>query len=451
MTQTNGRDWLARMPGAGDDTADALADAPRPDGAGEGRIDVPLVATAEGALRTTAAQAQRWGVTPGAEFDVEERPDGLFLRRRERPLQRVYVEPTARCNLSCRTCVRHSWDEPIGTMPMDTYRALIDGLKAVPTLRSMAFWGFGEPLLHPDIVEMIAMAHDLGARTEMISNGLLLDAKMAAGLIEAGLDSLVFSVDGASPASYADIRTGGALGAVLANVDRLRTLRISTGRPNPEIGIEFVAMKRNLGELRYLPSLATRMGATRIVVTNVLPYTEELQDEILYGQWAGRSLRVTGTEWSPEMVLPRADLRGETLNAFATLLHETGYAQTVAPQGVATGGYCRFVNEGAMTVSWDGQVSPCVALMHSYRCYVFGRSKQIRRYTVGSVAEQSAGEIWAAAEYAAFRDRVVRFDFSPCTDCGGCEMVEGNEQDCVGNGHPVCGDCLWAKGVIHCP
>jgi hypothetical protein len=89
--------------------------------------------------------------------------------------------------------------------------------------------------------------------------------------------------------------------------------------------------------------------------------------------------------------------------------------------------------------------------MHSYRCYVFGREKWMRRYTLGSVAERAVGEIWALPEYAAFRDRVLRFDFSPCTDCGGCEMVERNEEDCVGNGHPVCGDCLWAKGVIHCP
>jgi hypothetical protein len=241
---------------------------------------------------------------------------------------------------------------------METYHALIAGLRVVPTLRSMAFWGFGEPLLHPGIIEMVAMAHDLGARTEMISNALLLDERMAAGLIEAGLDSLVLSVDGAGPDAYADIRTGGTLGAVLANVDRLRELRTMAGRSNPEIGIEFVAMKRNLGELRYLPSLALRMGATRIVVTNVLPYTAELQDEILYGRWAGRSFQAHGNEWSPEIVLPRLDLRGETLNAFASLLYDTGYAQTMAPPGAGAGGYCRFVNEGALAVSWDGQVSP---------------------------------------------------------------------------------------------
>ncbi len=50
-----------------------------------------------------------------------------------------------------------------------------------------------------------------------------------------------------------------------------------------------------------------------------------------------------------------------------------------------------------------------------------------------------------------FRDLVQRFDFSPCSDCGGCNLAETNEEDCFGNGFPVCGDCLWAKGVIQCP
>jgi hypothetical protein len=37
--------------------------------------------------------------------------------------------------------------------------------------------------------------------------------------------------------------------------------------------------------------------------------------------------------------------------------------------------------------------------------------------------------------------------FPPCTDCD-CELAAGNEADCVGNPHSVCGDCLWARGII---
>ena len=65
-------------------------------------------------------------------------------------------------------------------------------------------------------------------------------------------------------------------------------------------------------------------------------------------------------------------------------------------------------------------------------------------------ADESLTGIWAGADYAAFRDRVRCFDFPPCTDCG-CELAADNREDCLGNPHPTCGDCLWARGIIRCP
>jgi len=44
------------------------------------------------------------------------------------------------------------------------------------------------------------------------------------------------------------------------------------------------------------------------------------------------------------------------------------------------------------------------------------------------------------------------FAFAPCTFCGGCDLSETNEEDCIGNDiFPVCGGCLWAQGIIQCP
>jgi hypothetical protein len=73
------------------------------------------------------------------------------------------------------------------------------------------------------------------------------------------------------------------------------------------------------------------------------------------------------------------------------------------------------------------------------------------RWEAGRLPDQTMATIWSKPGYVAFRDRVRRFDFSPCTDCGGCNLAETNEEDCIGNVHPVCGDCLWARAVIRCP
>jgi len=95
----------------------------------EGRV------TEDGGLDISREQMLRWGLAPGARFVIRESPEGLILRGMDPPLTRVYVEPTNACNLSCRTCVRNSWSEPTGLMPMATYRKLIEGLKRVPSLR----------------------------------------------------------------------------------------------------------------------------------------------------------------------------------------------------------------------------------------------------------------------------------------------------------------------------
>ncbi len=410
-----------------------------------------MVIGEDGALRLPPRDAARWGVGPGAEFLVEEQPGGLFLRRLDPVLTRVHVEPTSACNLSCHHCVRRSWGEPAGFMAMSTYQRLIAGLRSVPSFRHLTFWGLGEPLLHPHIAEMVALAKDLGARTEIITNGLLLSREKAAALIDAGLDSLVVSVDGVSPEAYADLREGANLRQVLANVEQLQSLRTASPRENPELALEFVAMRRNLQDLPKLGALALAVGARRVIVTNVLPYAEEMRDEILYGAVAGGGYRTSHSEWNPEILLPRMDLVGRLPEALALLLNHL--FDSAAPRGRLEGanGYCRFVGEGSVTVGWDGRVSPCVPLLHSYRCFVMGREKSIRQYTLGNVNAEEIAAVWAKDEYARFRDRVLRFAFAPCTDCGGCDLALSNEADCAGNTFPVCGDCLWAKGVIQCP
>jgi len=404
----------------------------------------------DGGLRVPEEERRRWGLAPGSKLFIQETPEGLLLRPADPPLARVYVEPTNGCNLSCRTCVRNSWSEPVGLMPIESYRRLVDGLREVPSLRKMSFWGFGEPLLHPGILEMVRLAKGLGAETQLITNGLLLNRERAEGLVEAGLDSLVVSVDGASAEAYSAVRPGADLDLVRHNVGLLREARRSSPRHNPEIGIEFVVMRRNLGELRGLRELARSLGATFIVLSNVLPYTEDLKEEILYGLSAGRSISAVRSKWWPEVSLPVMDIRRDTLGPMLDLVTYSSMRGSPQIRSEAAG-YCRFVNEGSAVVAWDGEVSPCIALMHSYPCYVMGRKKLIRRYKLGNVGKEGIADIWKREEFVRFRDLVKRFDFSPCSDCGGCYLAESNEEDCFGNGFPVCGDCLWAKGVIQCP
>ena len=183
-------------------------------------------------------------------------------------------------------------------------------------------------------------------------------------------------------------------------------------------------------------------------MSNVLPYSAELVEETLYDM-AATSFNGSGSPWTPMWILPKMDLTRETQEPLTRVLRTQPNLSFLDMNMGARNSYCPFVNAGALAVAWDGGVSPCPPLMHSYTCYVMGRHKEMRRYEIGRLPGQSLREIWDEPEYAAFRQRVRDFDFSPCVDCG-CDLAEKNEEDCFGNTFPVCGDCLWARGIIRC-
>ena len=94
-------------------------------------------------------------------------------------LKKLYIEPTARCNLRCKMCFRNSWkNEIIGDMRPETFRKAMTTMP--DSVETVFFGGMGEPLAHPDIVEMVRTASSLGKRVELLSNGTLLDARRTA-------------------------------------------------------------------------------------------------------------------------------------------------------------------------------------------------------------------------------------------------------------------------------
>jgi bifunctional DNA-binding transcriptional regulator/antitoxin component of YhaV-PrlF toxin-antitoxin module len=122
---------------------------------------------AEGRLVLPPEVVSRFGLKPGTQILVDEGGNDLRLRRPVTHLSKVYIEPTNRCNLECRTCIRNVWDEPLGQMRSETFSRIIGGLKVFSPPPTIFFGGFGEPLAHPAITEMVIQAKSLGGSVEM--------------------------------------------------------------------------------------------------------------------------------------------------------------------------------------------------------------------------------------------------------------------------------------------
>lgn len=412
--------------------------------------DQPANVSSDGSLVIPESVAQKYGVRAGIELRLEEKEDGIFLRKPISHLAKVYIEPTSQCNLSCRTCIRNAWDEPMGQMTEVTFERILSGIEALDYRPVIFFGGFGEPLFHPMIADMVRRAKKASSKIELITNGMLLTEERSRALIQAGLSTLWVSVDGASPESYADIRIGAALPKIFQNIARYRDQFRLTMGGEPDIGLVFVAMKRNIADLPELLRMSTRLGVSRYLVTNILPYTIEMCEERLYS----RSVDVyTGpaSPWAPRLDFPQMDVSQQTRETLIRMLSAHPHHFLIDDNLAERRDHFPFIRQGSTAIAWDGGLSPCLPLMHRHTSFLLDIPRESRRYVVGNVLERDLSELWESAEYVQFRKRVDDFDFSPCTICASCEMAESNQEDCFGNPFPTCGGCLWAQGFIRCP
>lgn len=376
---------------------------------------------------------QRRHMPPSTEYWLNERQGDIILHPRVPDVQKLYLEATTGCNLQCRTCIRNIWGDPSALMKWDTFEALMNSLDGLPELKRVVFTGFGEPLSHPRILEMIERIRQRGLAVSIGSNGLLLREKMARELVRLGVDRLVVSVDGVKPETYGDVR-GAGLSELLDNVRRLNDIKQEVNTLIPALGIEFVVLKSNIDELPALTQLASHLNASRVLVTNVLPYTADMRDQMLYG-------------YDPQ---PSLDARNWPVHSGAWV---TWGSLDLPRMHWGAERRCKFVQDRSMVIGWDGGVTPCYALSHNYSYYAIdGCAKQVERYVLGNVNQQTLADIWMSEDYVLFRSEVRSFHFPSCPNCDlreTCDLRQRNE-GCWG-WNPSCADCLWAQDIVRCP
>lgn len=105
---------------------------------------------------------------------------------------RVVIEPTAQCNLSCAMCPRRFLQLPDGMMSLRRWKLLIDELlEWNPKAIVLPFWR-GEPLMNPYLHDMLRYAVDRGVGIHLSTNGHLMSRSLAN--IMAELEFVSFSI-----------------------------------------------------------------------------------------------------------------------------------------------------------------------------------------------------------------------------------------------------------------
>jgi MoaA/NifB/PqqE/SkfB family radical SAM enzyme len=107
----------------------------------------------------------------------------------------VHVVPIRRCNIDCAYC--NEYDKVSQPVPVEVMKARIDKLASLGS--SVVAFSGGEPMLHPQLDDLIRHIRSRGMLPGLITNGYLLSRKRIEELNEAGLDFLQISIDNVEP------------------------------------------------------------------------------------------------------------------------------------------------------------------------------------------------------------------------------------------------------------
>src|SRR5271163_496609 len=123
----------------------------------------------------------------------------------------------------------------------------------------------GEPLARTDIIDLIRAARAAGLYVNLITSGLPLDESKLASLVEAGLDHLQLSFQGAQPEVAEEISGTKSHAQKLRVLGWLKNFRIA-------VTLNFVIHRRNIQQIPEMLAIAESSCATRIEFANVQYY-----------------------------------------------------------------------------------------------------------------------------------------------------------------------------------
>lgn len=170
---------------------------------------------------------------------------------------------TSRCNLRCVHCYSSSGADAAGC-PLTTQeaKAVLDDLAAygVP---SILFSG-GEPLMRPDLFELIDYAVEKGLRTVISTNGTLIDASKAGQIKNSGVSYVGISLDGIGKVNDCFRGTAGAFEKA---VDGIRLCKDAGVR----VGLRLTLTRRNIEDLDGLFDFIEQEGIERACFYHLVP------------------------------------------------------------------------------------------------------------------------------------------------------------------------------------
>jgi radical SAM protein with 4Fe4S-binding SPASM domain len=327
-------------------------------------------------------------------------------------------EITSQCNLRCAHCFSAASRRPHDELSSDECRRIIDCMATLGVV--MVGWTGGEPLMRCDLEELTEYAWDRGIRSNVTTNGVLLDRARAQRLIAAGCHTIQISLDGSTAEMNRRIR---------GTSDEEFDLIVQAIRTAKDLGARVVmaslVSRENLEDARKMIELGKREQVDAIRFCGFTPTGRGKHSSV-----KDRLLFISASDGLLDFVHAAQDQSSVNVEfdvGFGPVPPDYGFHECMA--GMQT-----------FYLKASGDVYPCTALAH-------------RQFLIGNVRKRPLDEIWQSPEMHAMADFPRRQIQEPCRTCdnfvgchGACRGSALAHANDLSAAFPV---CLYQAEVRH--
>jgi radical SAM protein with 4Fe4S-binding SPASM domain len=278
------------------------------------------------------------------------------------------IELTNKCNLNCLFCPTGtgSMKRERGLMSEDTFRRIIEDIMGRSIGINIARWG--EPMLHPKLVEWIKMLKADGHIVHLNTNGILLNKNYIEQLLNSGLDSIKFSFQGIDKKSYEEMRQGANWEKYISSIKTMYNAR---------------------GARPYMNAGTTTTYETNEQIELFINEMSKICDSVTIGKTKLEHIELEKT----------TVLKEEQKKLLSNLKHKQSLKKkhfVICPEIF-----------GRLSIDWDGKVSGCC---QDYDRYLI----------VGDIHRDTLYEIFNGEKIKKYREILARNAFDEIEFCSKC-------------------------------
>lgn len=186
------------------------------------------------------------------------------------PYPHIYfIEPTNICDLKCEMCpTNREMKRPKGYMKIETFKSIVDYIVETH-VNEMCFinmWGWGEPFLHKDIIEMITYASRENVKTRVSTNFNSITDTQINDICSSALDSIIIGFDGIDERSHHAYRVGSSINRLKTNMEKLLCHRRDCKKNRPNIIVTTLITSFSEKEIPQIVEYCKHIGVDALLL-----------------------------------------------------------------------------------------------------------------------------------------------------------------------------------------